>query len=406
MKDNIQKIIDFIEFLYKNNLQKKWFTMHGTSIYLYTQQINLLTNNFKFGEVWKKNELLNKINLILNENTKNIKKDVGSRNSQRLTYWEYLNIFEKIDKNTYKYVYDPNINYFNNNYFINRGIYWIHNNSSPSPLKAIFNGFSIYLIYKTLGKDEFNNIVQNIKSDAAYKIHESLEIKKSGEKQIDNSTFHNLYQNFFSNFSTYNLMEFIDNVLKNETYNLNDNSNINNNDNDYDENILNMIKNVLNVEDLKTYDRSLEKMIMNIRSKFSNNFQSEDSDILIDDRSNYDLSLFENAHIFPIFKIKDQIEKYKNGLITIKQLEKLLILTTNENNGIKIPFNYHKLFDKNLIKIDWECGKFVFSSDLDENKKQNLIKIFGFNINNKFKEHRFKNIKKNYEEILKLINDF
>ena len=167
-----------------------------------------------------------------------------------------------------------------------------------------------------------------------------------------------------------------------------------------------MIKNVLNVEDLKTYDRSLEKMIMNIRSKFSNNFQSEDSDILIDDRSNYDLSLFENSHIFPIFKIKDQIEKYKNGLISIKQLEKLLILTTNENNGIKIPFNYHKLFDKNLIKIDWECGKFVFSSDLDENKKQNLIKIFGFNINNKFKEQRFKNIKKNYEEILKLISDF
>ncbi len=406
MKDNIQKIIDFIEFLYKNNLQKKWFTMHGTSIDLYTQQINLLTNDFQFGEVLEKDKLLNKINLILNKNTKNIKKDVGPRNSQRLTYWEYLNIFEKIAKNTYKYVYDPNINYFNNNYFINRGINLIHNNPSPSPLKAIFNGFSIYLIYKTLGNDEFNNVVQNIKSDAVYKILESLKIKKSGKKQIDNSTFRNLYQKFFLNFSTYNLIEFIDNVLNNKTYNLNDNSNINNNDNDYDENILNMIKNVLNVEDLKTYDRSLEKMIMNIRSKFSNNFQSEDSDILIDDRSNYDLSLFENAHIFPIFKIKDQIEKYKNGLISIKQLEKLLILTTNENNGIKIPFNYHKLFDKNLIKIDWECGKFVFSSDLDENKKQNLIKIFGFNINNKFKEQRFKNIKKNYEEILKLISDF
>lgn len=404
MKDKIQKIINFIEFLYENNLQTKWFTMHGTSLYLYTQQINLLTNKFKFGEIFKKDELLNKINLILNENTKNIKDEVGPRNSQRLTYWEYLNIFEKIGKNTYKYVYDQNINYFNNNYFINRGIYLIHNNQNPSPLKAIFNGFSIYLIYKTVGKDEFNNIVQNIKSDAAFKILESLKIKKSGEKQIDNSTFHDLYKNFFSNFSTYNLMEFIDNV-KNEIYNLNDNSNINNN-NDNNEDILDMIKDILDVEDLKTYDMSLEKMITKIRSEFSNNFQSLDNDILIDDISNYDLSLFENAHIFPVSEIKKEIKKYKNGLITIEQLEKFLILTINVNNGFKIPFNYHKLFDNNLIKIDWECGKFVFSSDLDENKKQNLIKIFGFNINNKFKEQRFKDIKKNYEEILKLIRDF
>lgn len=400
MNNYKHKIINFIKFLYKNNLQKKWFTMHGTSIYMYTQQINLLKENFKFGDILSKNNLLDKINSILNQNTKSIKENIGPRNSQRLTYWEYLNIFQKTNKNTYKYIYNPNINYLGMSYFIDRGIYLIHKISQPSPLKSIFNGFAIYLIYKTIGVKQFYNIIMDIHDDAANKILKALQVKKSGDRQIDNSTYHDLYINYFSTFNTNDLLKFIDNVI-NQEYN-----SIYHSNNDDDDDFPNTILDILNKENLKTYDSSLEKMIINIRNKFSNNLQNHNDDILIDNISNYNLTLFEKAHIFPIFKIKNEIEKYKKGLITIEQLEKLLNLTCNENNGIKIPFNYHKLFDKNLIEIDWINGKFVFSSNLDDNTKQNLIKVFGFNINNKFNEKRFQKIKKNYENILKLIGDF
>ena len=106
----------------------------------------------------------------------------------------------------------------------------------------------------------------------------------------------------------------------------------------------------------------------------------------------------EAAHIIPVSDISDLILELENDNKTEEDIKELLCRLLGEQNGILIPFNYHKLFDNNKILIDHQQKKFIINEELALEEKELIKNVYGFSENNKFKEKKFDEIKKIIEE--------
>lgn len=403
----LEKIKDFIIYLYNKIQHKKWASFVGTSIQTYINEIPLLQKYFQNNKTYDKTQVYNKIKDFLNPTKKRINEPSDSAVTQRLSMWKLLNVFE-YNNEKFVFKYNSNINYDSFDYFIDQGSKILDGDDDLLSSKRIFIGFSIFLIYKTIGINEYNKLLNMLDSDVRHYLDDKLEITNGQSKmKIERGTYDTYYINHVSNPNFDFLQYYINKILNNNQLKL-DNIEENEYIKNMEENIL--TNNIIKIVDedsnvLKNEEKSRIKRA--IRKWFSNNMLENISDLMINNQEIDDTTLLEKAHIFPVSELLKLIDKYKNKDITFKKLCEIIEKGSNNLNGIYIPFNYHKLFDKQLIKIDWENEKFVFSENITDKQKNMLKNIFGFNENNKFRDkEKFQKIKKNYEEILKLISDF
>ena len=79
------------------------------------------------------------------------------------------------------------------------------------------------------------------------------------------------------------------------------------------------------------------------------------------------LSFVEAAHIFDVWGIKKIIcEHNEDDLSDNKTVGNLLNALDDSSNALLLPFNYHKLFDMNLIWFDDKSGLMHFNMDFED----------------------------------------
>ncbi len=81
--------------------------------------------------------------------------------------------------------------------------------------------------------------------------------------------------------------------------------------------------------------------------------------------SNHDLNMnlvfVEAAHIFDVWCIKKIVQNHEK--MNSKIVNHLLESLSNPSNALLLPFNYHKVFDMNLIWFDDKTGLMCFNQD-------------------------------------------
>lgn len=123
-----------------------------------------------------------------------------------------------------------------------------------------------------------------------------------------------------------------------------------------------------------------EKRVQTLRRIFKNRMRwIKPSDHLLWE---YPEDMCESAHIFPVSEIKKlNIEKW--------------YMIADENNGINIPTQFHKLYDNNKIYFDENNGKIHFTNEI---YKDHLKKLFSQN-EYQILENLLNNKRKNYIEM-------
>ncbi len=84
---------------------------------------------------------------------------------------------------------------------------------------------------------------------------------------------------------------------------------------------------------------------------------------------NLDMNLIfvEAAHIFDVWCIKKIVVEHKrNDVQDDKTVINLLNALDDPSNALLLPFNYHKLFDMNLIWFDDKSGLMCFNKDFED----------------------------------------
>lgn len=123
-----------------------------------------------------------------------------------------------------------------------------------------------------------------------------------------------------------------------------------------------------------------EKRVQTLRRIFKNRMRwIKPSDHLLWE---YPEDMCESAHIFPVSEIKKlNIEKW--------------YMIADENNGINIPTQFHKLYDNNKIYFDEKNGKIHFTNEI---YRDHLKKLFSQN-EYQILENLLNNKRKNYIEM-------
>ncbi|MDK2819940.1 MAG: hypothetical protein KFW07_03825 [Mycoplasmataceae bacterium] len=111
-----------------------------------------------------------------------------------------------------------------------------------------------------------------------------------------------------------------------------------------------------------------------------------------------ELSLLEAAHIISVESIVEYAKKElkKTNNISEEVIENIRFLTSSAN-GMLIPFNYHKLFDKKIIKFDISKRKFLATNI----EAAELIESYGITNDHKLSNKCFERVEKTFKLLSK-----
>lgn len=107
-----------------------------------------------------------------------------------------------------------------------------------------------------------------------------------------------------------------------------------------------------------------------------------------------ELPFLEAAHIISVKEIVKYINKELELTKSISQeaLKNIEFLTSSAN-GILIPFHYHKLFDKGIIKFNTSERKFVAVKP----KREEIVEYYGISKTHKLSDECFKRVEKAFK---------
>ena len=421
----INKVIKCFEFMKNQMKTKSWLSVLGTSILTYFKEINNIqdlrlqatTINLKDNENIK---ILLKVIFGDNHN----KSEKTAKLKQRFYFWTLIGVTRCVNDN--QYIFEDNFEITNNNiltFLINNGIRLINSEVDVKlrPIVKVFCGFIVYVSYRIIDQLSFKKIVDNLNEGTKTKIDKILSIQPSRTKPtIENSTFDPFFEYFCNDWTIEDLMYLYDCILENKKW---ENSRIKILSRSYDDyifmskstdDVINKIIEEWNeIKNKKTIGKcfnAIDWLKSQIRYNFSTKIKnnSEDGDLVfLDGTSNQNkLVLYEVAHVLSVAETKDIFLK-AHGKCN-DYLREILQICRSDENGLYIPFSYHKLFDNGYIKIDWNQGKFVLNTT-DEQEISAVVNIYGFNENNKFRAEKFEDMKvqkRNYDKIIDLINNF
>ncbi len=403
MNSYLLKFKEYFEYMYNRIRKDKWFTNLGTSIEYYIEKFKSNQDNFINREII---DLNNEENILFFKDvwlSKKPKSKVPYR--QFMSLLVSLNIYENIKSKRWK-IKNSNLS-FNREFYINQ---WSRFNNTYTESKGdasalrIIYGFLIYSVFRVIGVNDFKLLCDNLDEKISKKLIESYFTRKVKNNHLSyETTYSKFYDKYFSDLDVNELIKIFDVIKNGVDYIYNDN---------FDEELENNFQNINN--ELTLINKKVDlinkiceqnefqlkketirsKITKIVRYKFSNFLKNEKSHFYIENKLFDKIDLTESAHIISVQEIVDKIidNKYKN-----KDIEKIIKNYTFTNNGIQIPFNYHKLYDMGYINFSKEFKSF----EPTEKGRENIDYILqcGFNRNNKFTDEKS-------EEIKNIVNSF
>ena len=392
MNSYLLKFKEYFEYMYNRIRKDKWFTNLGTSIEYYIEKFKSNQDNFINREII---DLNNEENILFFKDvwlSKKPKSKVPYR--QFMSLLVSLNIYENIKSKRWK-IKNSNLS-FNREFYINQ---WSRFNNTYTESKGdasalrIIYGFLIYSVFRVIGVNDFKLLCDNLDEKISKKLIESYFTRKVKNNHLSyETTYSKFYDKYFSDLDVNELIKIFDVIKNGVDYIYNDN---------FDEELENNFQNINN--ELTLINKKVDlinkiceqnefqlkketirsKITKIVRYKFSNFLKNEKSHFYIENKLFDKIDLTESAHIISVQEIVDKIidNKYKN-----KDIEKIIKNYTFTNNGIQIPFNYHKLYDMGYINFSKEFKSF----EPTEKGRENIDYIlkFGFNRNNKFTDEK------------------
>lgn len=405
MNSYLLKLKECFEYMYDRVGYKKWFSNLGTSLEYYIRK-------FKNNEA----EFLKKKIIDLNlESDKNFLKKIWLPKKPKSTapFRQFMSLLVSLDifKNIGESKWEIN-NYnirINKNSLINQwskfNYSYIKNEGLASSLRIIY-GFMIYLSYRVIGKNDFILLCENLNNEISEKLKKTYFIKSDKMNHLSfETTYADLYDKYFNDVDRNELLKVFRVIKEHVTYY---------SDDEFDKEISTILDNVEEKEKLIDKKNRLIDEIYNdekfyfkkqsinskinkiVRYKFSSFLKSQENHFYINDKLFDNKNLTESAHIISVEDIVDKIiQKKKNN----EDIMELLKNFTLENNGVQIPFNYHKLYDDDYIGFSIDYKKFIPTKKGEENIR--YVIDCGFNINNYFSEEKVNDI----EQIVKLFKN-
>lgn len=427
----LQRIAYILDRMYGVINKVNWFTNIDTSLYIFIDEIPIICN-FLY-----QHENINTSNVVvvgeISRLCTNDPTTFGrSALKQRLNFFVLLGLVIRNDVNIYSprnldLVYYTNdriaLTFIENSTLLFRDFNQFNTETKKnySHILKMFAGFYVYLIWNLLGENEFRNIP--LQNDGARSRINDINIVTMRE------TYAEFCDRFFDHLDIdeviligYNLfndeLEF-DNIENNKDVSVLEIRNIENNQNVITPEIKSIENNQdLNMQEIKTPETygSFEEELKAEEAKNKNGTSDKDnfntvfrkgfseklkeeskniSHILFDDKSEIDIVFLEAAHIIPVSDISTlrSDAKDKNNKI----LNDIIKLTRSTKNGVLIPFNYHKFFDKKYIELSKSENKFILTKVGEDNVS--TLERLGFKNCHSLNKNK-------YDEIINTINEY
>ncbi len=411
MDNKFRIIADALNFMQDTIRNDNAYSNNGTSVVTYWKDLEKFTDGrIRLGETVRTNDgsWFKYFEDIISKQTTN-----PAKIRQRLDLWTLLGVTKKIKSSEYEII---SLNYPKNNLgsaIINCGIKSLYSidpkekGTFKTPTK-IFGGLFVQLIYDKLGKETLANEILPYLNDRLSKhILDHLEPKdsyKGGNTFSESETYRDLIANDFQSANLDTLVDIAKAILEKRNFINKDNEFITDL-NELDDQAIDYLLDIIESTP-KTKQISLnEELSKAIRKGFGFNVKKEaqaKSDLQIRNVDNsITYSLCESAHVISVEEIKILLKENRENRSLLKSA---LSECLNTSNGIYIPFNYHRMFDSNIIEIDWTEGKFVLCGDISESDRVQALNIWGFNNDNKFESKKFERMNKTHKRYLEIIN--
>lgn len=409
---NLQRFADILQKMQDIIGRDKWFSNIDTDLNLYIDNLPIILQYLKQNDIIDiKNNV--DVNNILSLCIKNKKENYANITlKQRLDFYILLG-FLKIESSAKYSLSSLEWDFFYNDNvavtFVEKSIslfrYFkredIKDKSMYIPSIRIFTGFYVYLILNLLNNEEFDIVKSYLNGKTISKINK-IKFKNISYKNTMDSTYSKFYTKYFKHLTIDDVI-LIGESIFHETDNVWDILAINNiqYDNSVDDK-LEKIKMVMIEKQIR--DVTNDKIKEILRKNFNKNIRcssNNSSDIIINNIGDINSNFLESAHVISISEVSTKCIDLIN--IRDEELSQIIELTGSNNNGMLIPFNYHKFYDNQYIELSTTEPKFILT-EKGINSIETL-KILGYTENHCIKKNKYDEIMYTLSEYKKLLNN-
>lgn len=410
--NNLQRFADILQKMQDIIGSDKWFSNIDTDLNLYIDNLPIIL------EYIKKNDIIDiknnaDVNNILSLCIKNKKEKYANITlKQRLDFYILLGFLKIESRGKYSlsslewdFFYNDNVAVT----FVEKSIslfrYFkredIKDKSMYIPSIRIFTGFYVYLILNLLNNEEFDIVKSYLNGKTISKINK-IKFKNISYKNTMDSTYSKFYIKYFKHLTIDDII-LIGESISHETNNVWDTLTINNIQYDnsvYDK--LEKIKMVMIEKQIR--DVTNDKIKEILRKNFNKNIRcssNNNSDIIINNIGDINSNFLESAHVISISEVSAKCINLIN--IRDEELSQIIELTGSNNNGMLIPFNYHKFYDNQYIELSMNEPKFILTQKGINSIE--TLKILGYTENHNIRKNKYDEIMNTISEYKKLLNN-
>lgn len=409
---NLQRLADILQKMRDIIDRDNWFSNIDTDLNLYIDNLPIILEYLKHNEIIdiKNNADVNDILLLCTKYKRNTYSIATLR--QRLNFYVLLGFVEIKSTNKYSLSSLEWDFFYNDNVattFVEKSISLfrylkredIKEKSIYIPSIRIFTGFYVYLILNLLNNEEFYVVKSYLNSKTISRINK-IKFKNISYTNTMDSTYNKFYIKYFKHLTIDDVI-LIGESIFHETNNVWDILAINNieHDNSVDDK-LEKIKMVMIEKQIR--DVTNDKIKEILRKNFNKNIRcasNNSSDIIINNIKDINSNFLESAHVISISEVSTKCIDLIN--IRDEELSQIIELTGSNNNGMLIPFNYHKFYDNQYIELSTTEPKFILT-EKGINSIETL-KILGYTENHCIKENKYNDIMGTLSEYKKLLNN-
>lgn len=409
---NLQRLADILQKMRDIIDRDKWFSNIDTDLNLYIDNLPIILEYLKHNEIIdiKNNADVNDILLLCTKYKRNTYSIATLR--QRLNFYVLLGFVEIKSTNKYSLSSLEWDFFYNDNVattFVEKSISLfrylkredIKEKSIYIPSIRIFTGFYVYLILNLLNNEEFDVVKSYLNSETISRINK-IKFKNISYTNTMDSTYNKFYIKYFKHLTIDDVI-LIGESIFHETNNVWDILAINNiqYDNSVDDK-LEKIKMVMIEKQIR--DVTNDKIKEILRKNFNKNIRcssNNSSDIIINNIKDINSNFLESAHVISISEVSTKCIDLIN--IRDEELSQIIELTGSNNNGMLIPFNYHKFYDNQYIELSTTEPKFILT-EKGINSIETL-KILGYTENHCIKKNKYDEIMDTLSEYKKILDN-
>ncbi len=391
---------------------KIWLVRKDTG---WSKYISDLINAYRLLEVGDVVNILNEED-YLKFNTRISNKEVTRE--QAFEFYTLIGAFELINDNNYRFINRVDFDENFIDYFFETITYKYSNNLfGKNTLYKMVHGLILYSIWRMIGSDALYEIINDNNTNENVRTGVISCFDGPELNNFNNETYRRFFENYIENrFALEDIEHIVECLINGDEYNHHtatiDINAIENQDLQPIDIINNdaTIRNILsNNDSAQLNKKSIRQVLSNkLRAGYATRVKAVTNGTCDLRINNLYISerLTEVAHIYSVENMVDQLIDFKDNDLIVNNI---IEIAHDVNNALVLPFNYHKLYDSNIINIDYENGRFNLNNNLNNNELDCARNVWGFNDNNFIEPNKMQRIirtKNRIDEIIENINTY